>query len=83
MMQRRHDPKIDRIRHMLCSKNTIDGVVVLCDLLEPVIEFSDYLQAANIHFSRVHVKLQVRHANLLIYWLQVKIKPFLPCFDKL
>ena len=56
-MQRRHDPKIDGIRHMLCSKNTIDGVVVLCDLLEPVIEFSDYLQAANIHFSRVHVKL--------------------------
>ncbi|XP_053402635.1 uncharacterized protein LOC123550255 [Mercenaria mercenaria] len=50
MIDRRHDPEIEGIRNMLCSKSTFAGILILCDLLEPVIVFSNYLQGASIDF---------------------------------
>ncbi|XP_060564714.1 uncharacterized protein LOC132723924 [Ruditapes philippinarum] len=56
MIDRKHDPEIDGLRNMLCSKGTLAGILILCDLLEPVIVFSDYLQGASIDFSHVNKK---------------------------
>lgn len=58
-MDKKYDPEIDGVRNMLCAKNTVAGILVLCDILEPVIGFSNYLQLAELNFSHVQVKLQV------------------------
>jgi hypothetical protein len=66
MIDRKHDPEIDGLRNMLCSKGTLAGILILCDLLEPVIVFSDYLQGASIDFSHVNKKAKVKILKLIV-----------------
>ena len=67
---KRHDPEIEGLRNMLCSKETLAGMLVLCDILKPVIEFSDCLQGDCINFAHVNNKLKV---NTNFIQLHVKL----------
>ena len=58
MIDKKHDPEVEGIRNMLLSKSNVSGILVLCDLLHPIIAFSDYLQSAAITFSNVNQRLK-------------------------
>jgi hypothetical protein len=52
------DPEILGLRTMMTDKKVIAAATVLCDMLKPVVLFSDYLQG-DIYFSRVNLRQKV------------------------
>ncbi|XP_045176529.2 uncharacterized protein LOC123537050 isoform X2 [Mercenaria mercenaria] len=48
-------PEVYGLRHQLLDKPTVAMVLVLCDILRLVINFSDYLQGENV-FSDMHIR---------------------------
>lgn len=48
---------------MLFSKNNVAGILILCDLLEPVIKLSDYLQGSAVDFTAVNKKTSAFHGK--------------------
>nr|XP_022338341.1 E3 SUMO-protein ligase KIAA1586-like isoform X3 [Crassostrea virginica] len=49
------DPELLGMRTMITDKKIIAVATILCDILKPVVVFSDYLQG-DVHFSRVNTR---------------------------
>ena len=49
------DPEVHGIREQLLNKNTVAAILTLCDILRPVVHFSNYLQG-NHDFSQVMIR---------------------------
>lgn len=56
--QDKKESKVLGLRTMLTNKKIIDVATILCDILQPVIFFSDFLQG-DVYSSRVHIKRKV------------------------
>ncbi|XP_033751153.1 uncharacterized protein LOC117335326 [Pecten maximus] len=54
---KKKEPEILGVRNMLTNTSTVAAAAILCDILKPVVIFSDYLQG-DVHFSRVNQKLK-------------------------
>ena len=46
IIERKREPEITGVRDILTDKNTLAAILVLCDILDPIIVFSDYLQGS-------------------------------------
>lgn len=43
MISQKHEPEIEGLHNMLCSKGTVAGILVLCDILKPDLANELYL----------------------------------------
>ena len=66
IIERKGEPEITGVRDMLTDKNTLAAILIPCDILDPIIGFSDYLQGS-VNFSRVFMKLKV---NMIYHFFQ-------------
>jgi hypothetical protein len=58
ILTKSRSPEVVGLREMLLNKHTIAAAASLCDMLKPIVIFSDYLQG-DVHFSHVNEKMRV------------------------
>ena len=59
----KYDADVHGVREILLDKNTMAAVLILCDVLNPVIYFSDYLQGNN-ELTNVNEKVKVNNISI-------------------
>lgn len=58
-LDEKFEAEVYGVREQLLDKNTVAMVLILCDILGPVIRFSDHLQTSQIIISDVMTRSQV------------------------
>lgn len=58
-LDEKYDAEVHGLREQLLRKNTMATVLILCDVLSPVIRFSDYLQGSDVIYSEVMDRCKV------------------------